>query len=47
MKTLDEIHKQPEMHKTLLMKYVHDGMVFGWTFEQLGWNLDIKGHFKA
>ncbi|KII95745.1 hypothetical protein PLICRDRAFT_97506 [Plicaturopsis crispa FD-325 SS-3] len=38
MATLNALHKKPGMHKSFLWYHV-DGGVFGWTYEQLGWNL--------
>ncbi|KAH8118772.1 Aldo/keto reductase [Phellopilus nigrolimitatus] len=43
MKTLDELHLKPGMNRSLLARYIKNGSVFGWTFEQLGWNLNDDG----
>lgn len=47
METIDGLHKKPGMHRSLLQYHQPDGTVFGWTYEQLGWELDIGGKFKA
>ncbi|KAJ4487194.1 NADP-dependent oxidoreductase domain-containing protein [Lentinula edodes] len=44
MKTLDEIHLQPNMHRTLTFigfgeSIIGEGNIFGWTYEELGWNM--------
>ncbi|KAJ7782782.1 aldo/keto reductase [Mycena metata] len=42
---LDSLHQQPNMHKSLLT-YHHEGEpagVWGWTYEQLGWNMVLGG----
>ena len=40
MRTVDNWHKQPGKSKPLV-GYFHDepGKAFGWTYEELGWNL--------
>jgi glycerol 2-dehydrogenase (NADP+) len=43
MKTIDGIHKKPGMHKSLLAYHKDDGKVFGWTYDQLGWNMTKGG----
>lgn len=47
METVDSIHKKPGMHKSLLNAYFSDGVVFGWTYEQLGWDMDKNGVVKS
>lgn len=42
MKSIGEIHKEPGMHKTLLFNSPN-GLVIGWTYEELGWNMTIGG----
>ncbi|KAF7298090.1 Aldo-keto reductase [Mycena chlorophos] len=43
--TVDNLHKTPSMHKSLLVfDDKKDGTVFGWTYNQLGWNLKVGGH---
>ncbi|VDC01497.1 unnamed protein product [Peniophora sp. CBMAI 1063] len=42
VKTIDELHTQPGLHRSLLMYHDH-GVVFGWTHEQLGWPFDAEG----
>ncbi|KAF7321543.1 Aldo-keto reductase [Mycena kentingensis (nom. inval.)] len=45
---VDELHKQPGMHKSLLVfDNTKDGKVFGWTYEQLGWNIQVGGQVTA
>ncbi|KAJ3737596.1 Aldo/keto reductase [Lentinula guzmanii] len=40
MNTIDELHLQPNMHRTLAFDTRQTrGMIFGWTFEELGWNM--------
>ncbi|KAF9075630.1 aldo/keto reductase [Rhodocollybia butyracea] len=40
MKAIDELHTQPNMHRTLAHSARGaSGMIFGWTFEELGWNM--------
>jgi len=53
MVAVSSIHKKPEMHMSLdaLVRHKYDwnqmsagdGLVFGWTMEQLGWLLDKNG----
>ncbi|KAI0759959.1 Aldo/keto reductase [Trametes elegans] len=45
MAVLDAIHKKPGMHRSLLRyhEYSTDGKIFGWTYEQLGWNMTKGG----
>ncbi|KLO17099.1 Aldo/keto reductase [Schizopora paradoxa] len=45
-KVLNEYHKKPGMHKSLLSYHVN-GTVFGWTYEQLGWNMHGDGLVKS
>lgn len=40
---IDSIHRQPGMHKSLSSYHSEDGKVFGWTYEQLGWNFTTGG----
>ncbi|KAJ7729522.1 aldo/keto reductase [Mycena maculata] len=42
-KVIDELHQAPGMHKSLLGFHEKDGSVFGWTYEQLGWNMIVGG----
>ncbi|CCA69706.1 probable GCY1-galactose-induced protein of aldo/keto reductase family [Serendipita indica DSM 11827] len=45
MSQINEFHKQPGMHRTLCFaNSVKNGGVFGWTFEELGWDLDERGY---
>ncbi|KAF9075631.1 Aldo/keto reductase [Rhodocollybia butyracea] len=37
MKAIDELHTQPNMHRTLV--HSASGVVFGWTYEEMGWNI--------
>ncbi len=45
IKIINEFHKKPGMHKSLL-GYHANGGVFGWTYEQLGWNMHGDGLVK-
>ncbi|POS77658.1 aldo/keto reductase [Diaporthe helianthi] len=47
MKTIDSIHKKPGLHRSLLGYHQPDGSVFGWTYEEMGWELVAGGHAKA
>ncbi|KAJ7125043.1 aldo/keto reductase [Mycena epipterygia] len=45
MSIVDNLHKEPGMHKSLLVfDDKKDGTVFGWTYEQLGWKMAVGGH---
>jgi len=45
MAIIDTLHQAPDMHKSLLVyDNKKDGTVFGWTYEQLGWNIVVGGH---
>ncbi|KAE9400697.1 Aldo/keto reductase [Gymnopus androsaceus JB14] len=40
MKVVDDLHLQPNMHRTLAHSVRGSGgRVFGWTYEELGWNM--------
>jgi len=45
MAILDALHQQPNMHKSLLTYHSKEEPlgVFGWTYEQLGWNMGLGG----
>jgi glycerol 2-dehydrogenase (NADP+) len=43
MEALDMLHKEPGMHRSLLTYHNPEGKVFGWTYEQLGWNMGPMG----
>ncbi|KAK7473036.1 hypothetical protein VKT23_001140 [Stygiomarasmius scandens] len=43
IETLDQLHKQPGMHRALSDVHMPNGKVFGWTYEQLGWNMTTGG----
>jgi len=53
MVSVSSIHKKPGMHTSLdaVVKHTYDwnrasagdGLVFGWTMDQLGWSLDREG----
>jgi len=48
-KLIDELHKKPGMHRQLLVSSIIDpvnGTVFGWTYDQMGWNLNNDGTWK-
>ncbi|KAJ7072596.1 NADP-dependent oxidoreductase domain-containing protein [Mycena amicta] len=41
---VDNFHKSPGLHKSLLVfDNKKDGTVFGWTYDQLGWNIKVGG----
>ncbi|VDC01505.1 unnamed protein product [Peniophora sp. CBMAI 1063] len=42
VKAIDELHKQPGLHRSVL-GYHTDAGVHGWTHEQLGWPFDAEG----
>ncbi|TFK81028.1 Aldo/keto reductase [Polyporus arcularius HHB13444] len=48
MTALNVIHRKPGMHRSLLRYHSNsqDGTVFGWTYEQMGWNM-VKGGIVA
>jgi len=43
LKLIDDLHKEPGMHKSLLPYHSPEGSVFGWTYEELGWDMTIGG----
>lgn len=43
MKLIDEIHFQPDMHKSLLTYHSASNSVFGWTYQDLGWDMTTGG----
>ena len=45
MKELNEFHKKPGMHRGLI-GYHQKGRVWGWTYEQLGWDMEGDGIVK-
>ncbi|KAJ6602162.1 aldo/keto reductase [Mycena sp. CBHHK59/15] len=48
MRTIDRLHQKEGMHKSLLVfDDKNDGTVFGWTYEELGWNLVVGGFVKS
>lgn len=47
MKAIDEIHKKDGKHRSLLNYHSDDGSVFGWTYEQMGWELSPGGIVKS
>lgn len=42
MALIDNIHKKPGMHRQLL-DWGEDGTFFGWSFEEMGWNMARDG----
>lgn len=48
MKAIDELHTRPDLHRSLLGSPPGriKGVVFGWTYDQLGWNMDEDGIVK-
>jgi len=47
IKVLNEFHKKPDMHKSLLLSYHVGGTFFGWTYDQLGWDMHGDGLVKS
>jgi glycerol 2-dehydrogenase (NADP+) len=43
MQAVNDIHKKPGMHKSLLTHHKLDGTVFGWTYGELGWKMTTGG----
>ncbi|KAF8639508.1 hypothetical protein AX17_001413 [Amanita inopinata Kibby_2008] len=43
MKTMNEFHSQPGMHKSLLAYHAPNGTVIGWTYKELGWKMTTGG----
>ncbi|KAI0339203.1 Aldo/keto reductase [Trametopsis cervina] len=46
IQTINDIHKKPGMHRSLVRYHREGGGVFGWTYEQLGWNFSEGGIWK-
>lgn len=46
MRAIDGVHRKPGMHRSLL-NHPPNGIVFGWTYEQLGWPFAAGGIVKA
>ncbi|TFL07208.1 Aldo/keto reductase [Pterulicium gracile] len=47
MTALNAFHTQPGRHRSLLTFHRDDCTVFGWTYEQLGWNMTQGGVVSA
>lgn len=47
IKAIDALHKKPDLHRSLLGYHQPDGSVFGWTYEEMGWELGVGGKAKA
>ncbi|TFK44433.1 aado/keto reductase [Crucibulum laeve] len=47
VEALDTIHVQPGMHRSLLTFHNAAGTVFGWTYEQLGWDMVPRGVVRS
>ncbi|VDC01506.1 unnamed protein product [Peniophora sp. CBMAI 1063] len=43
VKAIDELHRQPGLHRSLLAFIHSEDGVFGWTYEQLGWPYKFNG----
>jgi len=43
IKAIDAVHTQPGMHRSLLAYHGTQSLVFGWTYEQLGWDMKPGG----
>jgi len=46
MEFLDNIHKKPGSHRSLLAYHKPDGTAVMWTYEQLGWPMTVGGIVK-
>ncbi|KAI0339204.1 Aldo/keto reductase [Trametopsis cervina] len=46
IQSINDIHKKPGMHRSLVRYHREGGKVFGWTYEQLGWNFSEGGIWK-
>ncbi|KAK7747461.1 hypothetical protein SLS53_001716 [Cytospora paraplurivora] len=49
LKAIDEIHKKPDQHRSLVKYHIPPGSVYEWTYEQLGWDMitGSEGRGKA
>lgn len=48
MKELDGIHKEEGQHTSLIAFYAEKpGVILGWTYEQLGWDMDVRGRITT
>lgn len=45
MRAVDGVHAQDGKHRSLLGYHGEDG-VFGWTYEQMGWEMEKGGVAK-
>lgn len=43
VKAIDVVHTKPGLHRSLLGIHTAEGTVFGWTYEQLGWDMKLGG----
>ena len=43
MKAVNNLHRKPGMHSSLVAYHEPDKTVFGWTYDQLGWNMAVGG----
>ena len=43
MKAVNNLHREPGMHRSLIAYHEPDKTVFGWTYDQLGWNMSVGG----
>ena len=46
LEAVNDLHKKPEMHRSLVEIFHSGPAVFGWTYDQLGWPM-TKGGFVA
>ena len=42
LRLISGIHQKPGLHRSLVA-HTQDGVVFGWTYEQLGWAMGLGG----
>jgi len=43
MTAVNNLHREPGMHRSLVAYHEPDKTVFGWTYDQLGWNMAVGG----
>ncbi|KAG7093282.1 hypothetical protein E1B28_006964 [Marasmius oreades] len=46
MEAVDKIHTEPGKHRSTLTYHDQSGRVFGWTYEQLGWDMGIVSQIR-
>jgi len=43
VESIDRIHKEPGMHKSLFPYHSSEGTLTGWSYEDLGWDMTLGG----